>query len=37
MHSKSVAWMEYEYYENSGGYSWNNWRIYLSMFAPMLF
>ena len=29
--------MEYEYYENSGGHSWKNWRIYLSMFSPMLF
>ncbi|MEA3463275.1 MAG: alpha/beta hydrolase-fold protein [Bacteroidota bacterium] len=29
--------MEYEYYENTGGHSWKNWRIYLSMFSPMLF
>ena len=29
--------MQYEYYENSGGHTWKNWRIYLSMFAPMLF
>jgi len=29
--------MEYEYYENSGGHTWANWRIYLSMYAPMLF
>jgi enterochelin esterase family protein len=29
--------MEYEYYENSGGHTWKNWRIYLSMYAPMLF
>lgn len=29
--------MEYEYFENTGGHSWKNWRIYLSMFSPMLF
>ncbi|MDR0972816.1 MAG: esterase [Prevotellaceae bacterium] len=28
---------KYEYYENEGGHIWRNWRIYLSMFAPMLF
>jgi len=32
-----ISGMEYEYYENTGGHSWKNWRIYLSMFAPMLF
>jgi enterochelin esterase-like enzyme len=31
------AGIEYEYYKNTGGHSWNNWRIYLSMYAPMLF
>lgn len=29
--------MEYEYYENTGGHTWKNWRIYLSLFSPMLF
>lgn len=29
--------IEYEYYESGGGHEWANWRIYLSMFAPMLF
>lgn len=28
---------EHTYYENSGGHSWANWRIYLSEFAPLLF
>ncbi|MDR0973082.1 MAG: esterase [Prevotellaceae bacterium] len=28
---------KYEYFENEGGHIWKNWRIYLSMFAPMLF
>ena len=27
----------YTYYESPGGHTWTNWRIYLSMFAPMLF
>ncbi len=27
----------YEYYENDGGHIWRNWRIYLSMFAQMIF
>ncbi len=27
----------YTYFENEGGHIWRNWRIYLSMFAPMLF
>jgi len=31
------AGITYEYYENTGGHSWNNWRIYLSRYAPMLF
>jgi enterochelin esterase family protein len=25
------------YRESEGGHSWNNWRLYLSEFAPMLF
>ena len=29
--------MEYTYYENGGGHVWKNWRIYLSIFAPLLF
>lgn len=28
---------EYTYYESEGGHIWKNWRIYLSMFVPMLF
>lgn len=28
---------EYTYRESEGGHSWNNWRLYLSEFAPMLF
>lgn len=28
---------KYEYFENGDGHIWRNWRIYLSMFAPMLF
>ncbi|MDR0961443.1 MAG: esterase [Mediterranea sp.] len=28
---------KYQYFENEGGHIWRNWRIYLSMFAPMLF
>ncbi len=28
---------EYIYRESEGGHSWNNWRLYLSEFAPMLF
>ena len=27
----------YEYFENEGGHSWRNWRIYLTMFASRLF
>lgn len=27
----------YQYYENDGGHIWRNWRIYLSMFAQMIF
>ena len=27
----------YTYFENEDGHIWKNWRIYLSMFAPMLF
>lgn len=27
----------YTYFENGEGHIWKNWRIYLSMFAPMLF
>ena len=27
----------YEYYENDGGHIWRNWRIYLTMFAQMIF
>ena len=29
--------IEHNYYENEGGHTWANWRLYLSMFAPMLF
>ena len=28
---------DYVYRESEGGHSWNNWRLYLSEFAPMLF
>lgn len=28
---------KYIYYESEGGHIWRNWRIYLSMFVPMLF
>lgn len=28
---------KYSYYESDGGHIWKNWRIYLSMFVPMLF
>ncbi|UCG87844.1 MAG: esterase [Gemmatimonadota bacterium] len=28
---------EHTYYENSGGHTWANWRIYLSVLAPQLF
>ncbi len=28
---------EHTYRESTGGHSWNNWRIYLSEFAPLLF
>lgn len=28
---------KYTYHETSGGHTWDNWRIYLSDFAPMLF
>ncbi len=28
---------KYTYYESGEGHIWRNWRIYLSMFAPMLF
>lgn len=27
----------YIYRESEGGHSWNNWRLYLSEFLPMLF
>jgi enterochelin esterase family protein len=27
----------YTYRESEGGHSWNNWRLYLSEIAPMLF
>lgn len=29
--------LSYTYYENDGGHVWKNWRIYLSIFAPLLF
>lgn len=28
---------DYTYRESEGGHSWNNWRLYLSEFTPMLF
>ncbi|MCE2616595.1 MAG: esterase [Phocaeicola sp.] len=28
---------KYTYYESDGGHIWRNWRIYLSMFTPLLF
>ncbi|MDF9830509.1 esterase [Parabacteroides sp. PF5-6] len=28
---------KYTYHESTGGHTWDNWRIYLSQFAPMLF
>jgi enterochelin esterase-like enzyme len=28
---------KYTYRESNGGHSWNNWRLYLSELAPMLF
>ena len=28
---------KYIYRESEGGHSWNNWRLYLSEFAPMIF
>ncbi|MDH6303654.1 enterochelin esterase-like enzyme [Parabacteroides sp. PF5-5] len=28
---------KYTYHESGGGHTWDNWRIYLSQFAPMLF
>jgi enterochelin esterase family protein len=28
---------KYVYRESQGGHSWNNWRLYLSEFAPLLF
>jgi enterochelin esterase-like enzyme len=28
---------KYTYRESERGHSWNNWRLYLSEFAPMLF
>ncbi len=28
---------KYVYHESGGGHTWDNWRIYLSDFAPMLF
>ncbi len=28
---------KYTYRESEGGHSWNNWRLYLSEFAPMIF
>lgn len=28
---------DYTFRESEGGHSWNNWRLYLSEFAPMLF
>jgi enterochelin esterase family protein len=27
----------YTYRESEGGHSWNNWRLYLSELAPLLF
>lgn len=29
--------MKYEYLETEGGHTWNNWRVYLSIFAQKLF
>lgn len=29
--------MTYEYYESEGGHTWENWRDYLTLFAPRLF
>ncbi len=29
--------IDHTYYENSGGHTWANWRIYLSELAPLLF
>lgn len=29
--------LKYTYRESEGGHSWNNWRLYLSEFAPLLF
>ena len=29
--------MKYTYYESEGGHIWRNWRVYLSMYVPMLF
>ena len=29
--------LKYVYRESEGGHSWNNWRLYLSEFAPLLF
>lgn len=29
--------IEHIYYENGGGHTWSNWRIYLNQFAPLLF
>jgi len=29
--------LEYIYRESEGGHSWNNWRLYLTEFVPMLF
>ncbi|MBO5933005.1 MAG: esterase, partial [Bacteroidaceae bacterium] len=29
--------IEHTFYENSGGHTWSNWRIYLNQFAPLLF
>jgi len=31
------AGLKYTYRESEGGHTWNNWRLYLSEFAPMLF
>lgn len=28
---------DYEYYESEGGHTWRNWRVYISVFAQMLF
>lgn len=27
----------YEFYESDGGHIWRNWRVYLTMFAQMIF